>query len=617
MSSEQVEDTFHGKNGKIYAAYVVENPEDLFNSRPLCAALLMTNPKDLRYDKIKFACQSNGRGLLTNLILDSTMELTMSALKEQFDYHYNIRLNAFRKASKIKCSSIPLLDSGIILGSSFIGKAINRGILCPETAAKCGLNSSTHSQETTRKVTNLGYTLNVSQNGSTSEDGVMMSTAGNSSNAEVFIEDESRKKSDPNNIKHDPVQFAMSSSGIHFDDSSVGAFVTVSDSQDPTFSSDITKPSSHSQASSTNVYGSDNSSSRVDGGMDIEDSIGDAEVNNIPKQGHPDDDQLIDDVLLQVDDLDAEIKNHPVFKAMCNALKCSKRTIAQKNERIQSLLRLAMLAEDQMNAIRKSQTNDLIEGIKSALDNSKNDITKAVSEDMKSSFDNLNFAISKVNAKLVALKISSKKIDDTTTIMDNKLSVSGFVVKTNPLEQVDVPEVLLQVNNKVNGSPFSFPPPPTPFFPGPSPDAIPPHHHLKWTPEGKKSHYQTSSTWPRSSLKVGLSSNASVTPLHRLPPTSSSQLTPAPTPREKVRWSESAHASSTTNQSATRPASARSLSKQLNSCGSPYTDDSQRRFNVMTKAKENLHADNTAYSQEEIKKRANQYEKNLKKNTRR
>ena len=136
--------------------------------------------------------------------------------------------------------------------------------------------------------------------------------------------------------------------------------------------------------------------------------------------------------------------------------------------------------------------------------------------------------------------------------------------------------------------------------------------HLKWTPEGKIPHDQTPSSWPKSSLKVGRSSNALVTPLHLLPPTSSSQLTPAPTPRKKVRWSESAHASLKTNQSATRPASARSLSKQLNSCGSSYTDDSQRRFNVMNKAKENLHADNTAYSQEEIKKRANQYEKNLK-----
>ena len=104
MSSEQVEETFHGKNGKIYAAYVVENPEDPFNSKPLCAALLMINPKDLRYERIKIACQSNGCGLLTNIILNSTMELTMSDLKEQFDYHYNIRLNAFRKASKIKCS---------------------------------------------------------------------------------------------------------------------------------------------------------------------------------------------------------------------------------------------------------------------------------------------------------------------------------------------------------------------------------------------------------------------------------------------------------------------------------------------------------------------------------
>ena len=84
---------------------------------------------------------------------------------------------------------------------------------------------------------------------------------------------------------------------------------------------------------------------------------------------------MIDDALLQVDDLDAEIKNHPVFKAMYNALKCSKKTIAQKNERISGLLRTATFAEAQVNALRKGEAHDLVEGLKSTLDNSKNDIT--------------------------------------------------------------------------------------------------------------------------------------------------------------------------------------------------------------------------------------------------
>ena len=38
-------------------------------------------------------------------------------------------------------------------------------------------------------------------------------------------------------------------------------------------------------------------------------------------------------------------------------------------------------------------------------------------------------------------------------------------------------------------------------------------------------------------------------------------------------------------------------------------------FRPAESVKEDLHAANIAYSQEEIKKRANQYEKNLKKNT--
>ena len=651
MSSQQDEETFHGKNGKIYAAYVAQNPDDPFNSKPLCAALL--SPGDLHYNQIKYACNANGYSLLSHLLLKPTMELSMSALTDQFAFYTNERLNTFRKASKTKCSSIPILDSGIISGSSFIEKAINKGIFRPDTAAKCGLNSSTSSQTSpARRVTDHGYSLTVESEGPTSKGKVVVTSASNFSNQTEYISDDDLDKgADDNNTltkeglvagqnptHPDPVQMAMNTSGILFplhDGNSIGAFVTVGGSQAPAISSDNSQLPSQSQAGSTNApnenHPSIQSSSHCQSGStsahgegsqpikegsagDMEASLGD-KGNNPREQRQPDDDRLIEDTLLQVEALDTDIKDHPVVKALCEALKRSNKSRAEKDKRISSLLRLAMAAEARINAFLKGEAHDLIDGLKSALDDTKKDIVKSVGEEMKSCLDNTNNSIANLTAKVVALKISSKKIDDTTTIIDNKLSVSGFVVKENPLEQVDVPEVLLQVNNRVNGSPFSFPPPPVPSFPGSQPDAIPPRHAElpKWTPEGKGRHTPGSSTWPKSAPKVGLNNKASTTPLHRPPPTSSSLLTPAPSPCKKVRWAESTQASSIPHGSATpsRPTSARSLSAQLNSCGDPNTDENQKLFDLMTKAK-GLKSASLAYSLEQIEERASKYEEELK-----
>ena len=85
MSNDtQVDDMVFGAGGKVYAAYLMENLSDPFKSKPLCAALLRPEKGGMPYSKLKYAIESNGHALLSIILLESDVDLPMSALDEQF-----------------------------------------------------------------------------------------------------------------------------------------------------------------------------------------------------------------------------------------------------------------------------------------------------------------------------------------------------------------------------------------------------------------------------------------------------------------------------------------------------------------------------------------------------
>ena len=337
----------------------------------------------------------------------------------------------------------------------------------------------------------------------------------------------------------------------------------------------------------------------------------------------PDEDRQVEDALELIQNSTEDVKNLPEVKAVIDALKRSQKSNAAKDKRISSLLRLAMAAENKLKAFLQGEARDISESLKRAFDDSKKDIIKSLKQEVTDSITSMtnknleqtnknleqtNSSLANLAAKMIDLNLSSKKIMEATTIVDQKLSASGLVLKDNDLEQVDVPEVLLQINKKVNGTPFAFPPPPVPSFPifptqdsnvilqGSFPPACPPPFssqappiHSKMTP------------------KVGLSKTSTPKSLHPPATSSSSLLTPSTTPRKQGgRWDQSRAPSNTTNSiSTSKPNPARSLTHQMNSCVGFTSANNPKLFKDMSDAMD------YGYSQEQIEKRANQYEKEL------
>ena len=171
--------------------------------------------------------------------------------------------------------------------------------------------------------------------------------------------------------------------------------------------------------------------------------------------------------------------------------------------------------------------------------------------------------------------------------VDKKLVASGIIINDDPNNQVDLAEVVLQINSKVNGavSILSGPSDPSPPIPlnlvNPIPVSLGAPAPQDCSPSGPKS---------KLSMRVGLRKGDNVTPLHQA--SSSSTLTPSSTPTKPApgsRWGQATPNKSTLpTMSSSALASSVSTVRQLNSKVGETCASNPFLFKLMSRASDFL-----------------------------
>ena len=318
----------------------------------------------------------------------------------------------------------------------------------------------------------------------------------------------------------------------------------------------------------------------------------------VAQDGHDElleDGRVAEDAIRQVDLLDEESQSNPTVKKLVSAVKHLEKSCRTLKRENMSLSKEVMSAEMQIKEVQKSSATDvcemllpmikktMLEANKGLVGSLKEEVKQAVKESQSSlvsTIDGIKTTLTNMAANLTQLNSAAQNTGVAVSEVDKKLVASGIIVNDDPNSQVDLAEVVLQINSKVNGavsilegsSDTSAPIPLNLVDPIPVPIIVPQEDTLS----GQKS---------KLSLRVGLKKSDNLTPLHKAP---SSTLTPSSTPTKPSpgsRWGKATPSKSTPpTMSSTTMASSVSTVRQLNSKVGETCASNPYLFKLMSRA---------------------------------
>ena len=268
----------------------------------------------------------------------------------------------------------------------------------------------------------------------------------------------------------------------------------------------------------------------------VQNEIGEPQVE-IEVQ-HQEDDRVAEEALQQATSLSPQEQNNPAVQCMMTSIKHLRKSSREKDKQIMGLTKLTMALEMKLQTFQESSAEDIAKGLLPKVQRAVTETQKGVVKDVKEDIENLkNFVVDKMESasgpesdgvkatlsrlagNVAELHLVSQDIMKVAMVIDKKLTASGIIVKTDPRTQVNMPEVLLQINDKVDGSSFPLPSPPT----------------LPNTSSSSSASQILSSSTAKVSRSVGLKRPVLSTPLHKSP-TALSSPSPSTTPSKRVRW---------------------------------------------------------------------------------
>ena len=318
-----------------------------------------------------------------------------------------------------------------------------------------------------------------------------------------------------------------------------------------------------------------------------------------------DDDRVAEDAIRQVSSLNPVDQDHPVVKSLVASIKHLEKSSREKDRKILALNRLTMTLEMRLQGFQESSAEDIAKGllpkIKGSVSSSVTEAQKVGMKEVKKDIEvltnlvmenmgadsgeggaGIRASVARLSGNVTDLNLASQRIMGAVLAIDQKLSASGILVKEDPLMQVDIPEVLLQIRgDQIVSSSLPSPSPVTTPQPPPASDNA------------------------RVTLSSGTKRLVSSTPGLTTSSTFSS-LTPMTTPNKKSRWDE---ASSDVDSASVGPGPVRSLAPHFNSSLGDTPASNPALWKTMLAAQDTYPGVESP-SVEQIEKRIEKYQAN-------
>ena len=179
-------------------------------------------------------------------------------------------------------------------------------------------------------------------------------------------------------------------------------------------------------------------------------------------------DRVVEDALQQADSLPVVDKASPVHSSLVATIKRLQGSHKKQENMIRSLNQLSAAQELRLQSYQANSAEDIAEGLSPALGKAVGDMKKNMRKEIRDELEEVKkvvmeegkaaltlelagvkSSISVLSAKVAELAKLAQSTMGAAALINDSLKASGIVVKEDPLAQVDIPEVLLQVNSKL------------------------------------------------------------------------------------------------------------------------------------------------------------------------
>ena len=455
-------------HGKVYAFILLADGS--FNSRPLMAGMVKLDPSDgVTYKRLEAAAALNGHRFWAKKIVEEGDHLPLDEVESKFKLLVEEFQSKYEeKIGKLMSSGVPCLNK-IASGLTFVDRAASIAVFSPETVQRFWVLRDNPSVASRLPYNALPTLPSEEANSSLSP-----TSPSPSCPSPPLPALSSTSPASPKEVSPSPKEVSPSLKEVS--PSLPGESVT------PTPSPEVPKGGNTDQFAlavkeiglgDVSVLNSTMELIIVDdvSGLGEQEEGCQVEVPTI------DLDREVEDVLQQVESLPIADRASKVYSSLVATIKRLQGSHRKQESMIRSLNQLSAAQDLRLQSYQADSAEDIAEALSPALKKAVGDVRKEMKKEIREELEEMKkvmaeeartstqelagikSSLSTLSTKVVELGHLGQSTMGAAALINESLKASGIVVKEDPLSQVDIPEVLLQVNSKLN-DPASVPTPP-------------------------------------------------------------------------------------------------------------------------------------------------------------
>ena len=411
--------------GKVYAAFLLAH--DDYAAKPLMAGMVKLDPREgVSYKRLEAAAELNGVHFWTTKIVLEDQQLPMQTVEACYKLWVEERRSRFEKKTKKSMSvDVPCLKP-IVSGMTFIEGAVSIGILTPETAHRCRL-------------------LKCPSASSLLPPGALPA-----------LDEQAGNSPPPPAEQEEQVEEGMTPATPILPGDENGTA-----SAHPGFEA-VTQPFQLA----VDQIGLDGAEVTIVGeGPEVEDQQQDKEG----AESKRDLDREVEDALLLAETLSEDEKSNLVYTKLVATVKRLQTSHKDQCKMIRSFNLLNLAQEKRLSSYQANSAEEIAAGLSPLLKKTLQDLKKEVKKEMMDELaevkmlvkeegrtglvqelDGMKSSISTLNTKLAEVMKLGQSTMGAAALLNDNLKAVGIVRQEDPLTQVDIPKVLMQINSKLN-----------------------------------------------------------------------------------------------------------------------------------------------------------------------
>ena len=448
--------------GKVYAAFIFSDKS--FDSRPLLAGKVKLVPGDgVTYKRLEAAAELNGNRFWTKIIVEENEHLPWEEVEAEFKQLLNsFRSRYEKKVGRLMTSSVARLGS-VVSGLTFVDKAVGIAVFSAETAERFWLLRD-----------NPSLARRLPYNALPSLPGDNDSLPASSLPAEV-----SPTPSLPASTLPAPTLPEVVSPIVPLGDGGVASSAPGVPKEG---AADIVALAVEQidlgNGAEVEIVGEVSRVEGGDGGGEFSGAEGGEEGGEIVGPVL-DLDREVEDALQQAESLSVADRATPVYSSLVATIRRLQGSHRKQGRMITSLNQLSAAQELRLQSYQASSAVDIAEGLSPALKKAVGEMKKDMRKEIRDELEDMKkevveegktalaqeLAAVKSSLSILSVKVAElAQLGQSTmgaaALINESLKASGIMIKEDPLSQVDIPEVLLQISSNLNA------PASTPMSPG-------------------------------------------------------------------------------------------------------------------------------------------------------